>query len=616
MEYLDIAAKRADRKALELRSRPEGIFVSARFKYTQLEMIELVNAVQRGTYCLPDLQRPYVWDDKKACKLLDSMYRGYPVGSVLLWGTGQAPSHRIGREPEANPTHLIVDGQQRLTTLYAVISGAEVLRNGDRWQRIRVAFNPLADEEQNESWFEPISNETRVRRGLLYPVTDFFAPTTDVTDQQWWEVAEDWIKEHDDLLSGDEARKQAMNQFNRLSSLLRYPFSPIELSAEMSLEEVAEIFARTNNDGVKLSLADFVLTLMSVYWESGRKDLEAFLGALTDVEKRHFTPEPGDLLRVSGALGFRFAKLRDLQRILQGLDDEGRPVTIDDRSATLERLGRAQSRVLNKQNWSDFAHCIDSSGFVSSGLIAGSNYINVAYSLWLIGLYDYNVPRDTLAPLIARWFFMSNATERYGKAAESKFQEDLNLIAGVTLGDAQSFCEALDKFINTNMQAFWATLPLAIEQASMTSTTAKVYLASQVLLKSEPLLGVGQLSMLFQNRGDGARGIERHHLFPSKYLKESKGITEARLRNRLANMAVLSWVDNIKITDRPPNEYWPDQVAAKQSSSGLTQARLDEQCRAHGLPEGWWDMSYDEMIAARVPLMVRVIQSGYGSLAE
>src|SRR5215207_7530810 len=89
----------------------------------------LVTDIEAGRIALPDIQRPFVWSSAKTRDLFDSMYRGYPIGTIMLWETGaDVGTRQIGlADPDRSPQLLIVDGQQRLTSLFAVLTGRPVL---------------------------------------------------------------------------------------------------------------------------------------------------------------------------------------------------------------------------------------------------------------------------------------------------------------------------------------------------------------------------------------------------------------------------------------------------------------------------------------------------------
>ena len=115
------------------------------FKQVNYTLGSLIEFIGLGQIGLPDLQRPFVWKDSKVRDLFDSMYRGFPVGYLLFWANAQGQGVRqIGpdRKQHHVPALLIVDGQQRLTSLYAVFRGEPVRDEDFREIRIEIAFRP------------------------------------------------------------------------------------------------------------------------------------------------------------------------------------------------------------------------------------------------------------------------------------------------------------------------------------------------------------------------------------------------------------------------------------------------------------------------------------------
>src|SRR5690606_24995032 len=116
------------------------------FTTSNIPILSLIEDIQMGKIGLPELQRPFVWPNVNVRDLFDSLYRGYPAGFLLFWKTGADRGLKtigIGRK-QTVPELAIVDGQQRLTSLYAVVKGAEVLRANFEKERIQIAFNPLS----------------------------------------------------------------------------------------------------------------------------------------------------------------------------------------------------------------------------------------------------------------------------------------------------------------------------------------------------------------------------------------------------------------------------------------------------------------------------------------
>ena len=137
------------------------------FKKVDYTVVKLLEDIAVGEIGLPDIQRPFVWDTTRVRDLFDSMYRGYPIGYLLFWENGFPGEHRlIGVDAKQKVPHLlIVDGQQRLTALYAVMKGVPIRDKDFRERRIRIAFNPLKERfevantaiERDVSWIADIS---------------------------------------------------------------------------------------------------------------------------------------------------------------------------------------------------------------------------------------------------------------------------------------------------------------------------------------------------------------------------------------------------------------------------------------------------------------------------
>jgi len=118
------------------------------FNQVSFPVKKLVQDIEVGQIGLPNIQRPFVWPTIKVRDLLDSMYKGYPIGYLLFWKNGFSGDHRvIGMDQkQVSPELLIVDGQQRLTSLYAVMKAVPIIDKDFRTTRIRIAFNPIEEK--------------------------------------------------------------------------------------------------------------------------------------------------------------------------------------------------------------------------------------------------------------------------------------------------------------------------------------------------------------------------------------------------------------------------------------------------------------------------------------
>jgi Protein of unknown function DUF262 len=141
----------------------------ALFTTTAYPLVSLIEDISRGKIGLPEIQRPFLWPNVNVRNLFDSLYRGYPAGYLLFWETGADPGMRtIGEHHDQKPASLaIVDGQQRLTSLYAVTKGKEVVRSNFERERIRIAFNPLQER------FD-VTDATILKDKVIFPIFPTF----------------------------------------------------------------------------------------------------------------------------------------------------------------------------------------------------------------------------------------------------------------------------------------------------------------------------------------------------------------------------------------------------------------------------------------------------------
>ena len=175
----------------------------------------------------------------------------------------------------------------------------------------------------------------------------------------------------------DEEEDKLTEAIDRLFDLQAYPFTALELSSTVDEEQVAEVFVRINSQGVTLNVADFILTLMSVFWDDGRIALEKFCGSSrqppVDGKPSPYNyfihPEPDEMLRVCIALGFKRARLKYVYSLLRGKDLETGEFDIKRRDQQFDILEESQSYVLDLKNWHEFLKTLLQAGFRDNSMV-------------------------------------------------------------------------------------------------------------------------------------------------------------------------------------------------------------------------------------------------------
>jgi len=566
----------------------------------------LLDQIQMGVIGLPDIQRPFVWKNAKIRDLLDSMYRGYPVGYLLFWQSGHAEGTKaIGLdEKQKHPSLLIVDGQQRLTSLYAVIKGQKVLREDYSEESIEIAFHPL-DER-----FEVTDAAIRKDKHWLPNISRLWSPDTSLF--KLVPAYLNALRQTREVTAKDTEKIEQAIQ--RLQGLLNYPFRALELLAKVNEEQVSQVFVRINSKGQRLKEADFILTLMSVYWDEGRHELERFSRAAKRPTKgpspyNHFLqPAPDQLLRAAVGYGFKRGRLEHVYSLLRGKDLETGKFSEERRIAQFDLLKGAQAFTLNLQNWKDFLKCLMHAGFRSGKVITSETTVLYSYVFYLLGRGKYGLSENALRRAIARWFFFASLTGRYTSSPESALESDLLQLRDVS--DGAGFLAFLDRSITAQLtDDYWSvTLPNNLDTAAARSPSLMAYIASLCLLDANVLFSNLKVGSLLDPTTDAYRNsLERHHLFPKEWLKKH-GYPEVHQTNQIANYALIEWPDNANISAQSPADYWP------QFKNRYTAAEWPTVCSLHALPENWETMKYEDFLKTRRGLMAQVIRKGFGSI--
>ncbi|MBB1515000.1 DUF262 domain-containing protein [Tessaracoccus sp. MC1679] len=592
--------------------------MAAIFKTVSWQVDQLVNGVKTGTVQLPDLQRPFVWPATKVRDLFDSMYRGYPVGELMFWDVpAEGETRTIGGDAKLAASHQIIDGQQRLTSLYAAMQGHPVRDEAYRQRTIMISFNPFSEKfevrtpalAKSVQWVEDIS-------------TCFDSPIR---------ARKDFLKRYrsaDNTLTNDD-EERIEEVFARLSELKNYLFDVVHIQKEADKRLVADIFVRINSEGVRLKAYDYILTWLSVFWPEGREAIEQFARnsrispqRASEIAGRpvkwtalnpYIAVDNGHLVRAMVAIGQGRGRLQDAYAALQAKDSTTGFVNPDRQEGELNKLKGALPVVTDRVSWTEYIRAIQTAGFRSSQNVTSNMNLIYSYVIFVLGRTRYKVALDELRTLIARWLFMSQLTARYTGSSESQIQKDLDRIESIQSGDAEGFTRVLNEIIGAQLTAdFWR---YSVPQQLITSGPGlsphyQCYLAALNILDAPMFMLDSRVRDWMDPSQPAIKGTEGHHLFPRDYQEKVLGITDIKRINQAGNFAPTDWSTNIAISNKAPAEYWPELVASRAKD----QAWLDHQMYCHALPHGWENMDYEEFLAARRSLMARLTRDAYNKL--
>ncbi|MCF8210910.1 MAG: DUF262 domain-containing protein [Rhodoferax sp.] len=594
-----------------------------KYEVNQYMIGSLLSKVREGEIAIPEIQRPFVWDASQVRDLLDSLYKGYPIGYLIAW---RNPDIKLKDGGFAQGRMILIDGQQRVTALAAAVLGHQVVNKDYRKVHIRIAFNPIKEEfkvadaaiVKDTAWIPDVSTIIGGQVGLLKAVRDYQKVNPNVEEEKI---------ENALTALGDVAKKQV---------------GLIELAHELDIETVTEIFIRINSKGTVLSQADFVMSKIAADSKYGgpslRKAIDYFCHlsvepgfhaqikendpefAATDYFPRMawlkgdnenlYDPSYVDVLRVTFGIEFGRGKLSDLVSLLSGRNFVTKQYEEDISEASFLKLSEGVFQYINETNFKRFVIIIKSAGFIVNSMVRSQNALNFAYALYL-GLRRKGGNEALIEKLVRRWFVLSILTGRFSGAAESQFEKDIRLV------NEPDFSEVLARTEQAELSdAYWEFgLVQSLEVSATSHPLFWVFVAAQIKANDKGLLSsdvtVGQL---VAHLGDV------HHIFPRKMLKDA-GKSRSEY-NQIANYVYTQDSINIKIGSKSPHVYFA-KVLSQCNGGPLTYGAINteqllrENLTANCLPEATLSMGiadYAEFLRQRRILMAEKIRAYYFGL--
>lgn len=600
-----------------------------KYSVTQYSVSSILGFIEAGDIAIPEIQRPFVWQPKDVRNLIDSLYNGYPTGYLIIW---QNPNVRLKDGKEATGKKILIDGQQRITALMTAISGHEILTSDYQRKVIRIAFNPLAqDDEERFAVKTPIHDKDKK---WIPDISVLFKP-----DFSQFKFLMQYATDN------PEANPDQVEQaLTRLLAVKACQLGAIVLVPQLDINEVTEIFVRINSRGKSLNAADFAMSKIAADDRFGgnmlRKAIDYFchlavepsfygqlknhdssfmaseyepqLRWLKDDNGDIYDPDYGDMLRVSFMHVFGRGKLADLVSLLSGRDFETRTFRLEIAEDSFQRLRTGVHNFMNEYNFSQFVLAIKSAGFISGKLLTSQMTLDFAYTLYLTLANDPSFPKVEIKKWVQKWFILSMVTGRYVNSPESQMDRDIRGIA--EKGFLNFFQEAEASQLSEN---FWdVSLVQNLETSSISSPYFNIFIAAQIYNAELSLLSnSSKVSDLITTMGDV------HHIFPKEYLKKN-GIAERSKYNQVANYVYLDTGVNISIGKKAPKDYFT--AALTQCYSGnittgtisdrnLFLANLEANCIPADIVNMTFD-DYDEFLIERRKMMAKKIKKYYQSL--
>lgn len=594
-----------------------------KYAVNQYLIESVLSKVREGEIAIPEIQRPFVWDASQVRDLLDSLYQGFPVGYLIAW---RNPDVKLKDGTTASGKMILIDGQQRITALTAAVLGQPVVNKEYRKVRISIAFHPI------EERFE-VSNPAITKDSAW--ISDISALVGGEVDL--FDAVEKYLANNP---SADKSKVK--DNLRNLADIAKKQIGLIELSHDLDIETVTEIFIRINSKGTVLSQADFVMSKIAADLRYGGQQLRKcidyfchlavapeFFGFIKDNDTEFaatpyfqkmawlrnenddlYDPSYNDLLRVAFTSEFARGKLSDLVSLLSGRNFETKNYEEAIAEASFAKLNEGVLDFINESHFKRFVMIIKSAGFITNSMIRTQGALNFAYTVYL-RLRAQGVHDGQIESLVRRWFVMSVLTGRYSGSAETQFDKDIRQIA------AGDFTDILTKVEQAELSpAFWEVgLVQQLETSGTSSPYFWVFVAAQVRANDKGLLSKDiTVRELVSHLGD------IHHIFPRDLLKKA-GLTRSQY-NQIANYAYTQEEVNIKIGNKPPHSYFA-HIQAQCSGGQLKYGAianietLKTNLAANCVPEEIMEMDveqFDDFLRRRRELMAEKVRVYYEGL--
>lgn len=578
---------------------------------------DLLKDVENGKIGLPDLQRPFVWLDNKVRDLLDSMYKGFPIGYIMLWSSPDDYDRttHIGKNSKKyeEPADLVIDGQQRLTALLAALYGIEIKDKNYKSRYIKISFNPLKED------FKVWNSATDKNPEYISQVSDVFKANQNHSITKF---RRDYIRSVNDSRTKnnlpcltDNEEILVEDSINNLLDLEDYSLPTLKISSKADEEDVSEIFVRVNSGGQKLTEKNFIETLLAVFDNDVHDKINEFCEASRKpVQGTSYNQiidvDPSHLIRIAVGLGFHRARLKYAYMLLRGKDLKTGLIDKTVRDKNLTKFRNALNLATNLNNWHAFLNLYGDAGYYNQSMISSSNSVVFSYVLYMIGKYEYKVSSIELRKVMTKWIFMTSVTAFYSGSTETNVEKQMADLRNVH--NDKEFVDYLNRIINETFtdDYFKYSLTSDLITSSTNSPAWNGYLAAINVLGTPMLFSSTPASKYMLPGASGTKNaIDKHHIFPKHYLEEL-GFNDDRDRNQIANFTYIDYQTNIDITDNPPSDY-VDRYRKK-----LGEAAYLKTCADNALPINFEKMEYLDFINERRKLMSEIIKKAYIELSK
>lgn len=521
----------------------------------------VLDQIENGQMALPEFQRGYVWNRDQVRGLVRSLYKRYPVGSLLAWNTdsSQANARGVDLGNAGQQVKMLLDGQQRMTSLYGIIKGKPpAFFDGNRNAFIGLYFNVETEE------------------------FSFFMPGKMQGNPLWIDVTRLMQEGPDPFLQAiltDNPDVSLISRYstrlNRLRDIREIDVHIEDVSGEeMTLDVVVDIFNRVNSGGRTLSKGDLALAKICSVEPEARVRMRQ---ALDDWNKVGFSFKLDWLLRNVTTIATgdaRFSALHDLEA-----------ATFDD----------ALKRAIDKVNY--LLDLLGARLGLDHNQVLTGHYGFPVLTRFLDDI-GHHVNKPEVQDKVLFWYVQAAIWGRYSGSTESVMARDLNILLNAKPRDG------MDALIR-ELKLWRGNLRIRPEHFTGWSRGNRFYFILYMLTRVGEAKDWGLGIPLRKGMLGKNTSLEVHHIFPKDYLKQN-GYDDRKAINALANFCFLTKNTNLQISNRAPEDYF-QEVAENQPGALESQwIPMD--------PVLWKAENYMDFLAERQRLLAEAANDFLGSL--
>lgn len=547
------------------------------------DLSELLTWVGNGKAQLPDFQRSWVWDDSKICKLIESISSGFPMGAAMFLETGNSgvrfkyrPLEGVSASNLNAPDYLILDGQQRLTTLYQVFKSPEPVAtrpatNKDKIIRrhyyidIRKALDHTADrldaiisinekkqltEDIGRTVILDLSTRDNEFRELMYPLNI----ALDLS------ASSDWMLELNDYYDGDSSIRKLFKEFNQqvLQKIQSYKIPIINVTKDTSKEAVCQIFENVNTGGVKLTVFELVTATFAADEFNLRDDWD-------EIQAKFKSTKQSDILRVVENTNYLTA-MALLISYRQSLSGAG---AVSCKKRDVLKMDLTDYKANRDYLVSGFikaaSFLINQGVFTSQNLPYTSQLVPLAAIFAYAEIANINLQIQMNKDILAHWYWCGVFGELYGGANETRYASDIVDVFNQINGGEQP---------ETVVRASFQPRRLL----SMQTRNSAAYKGVMALILQD-----SPLDFMSANKMDIATYLDEstdiHHIFPQNYC-EQQGYDSMKW-NSVINKTPIYASTNRSIGGRAPSEY-----IGTMANKGLSHDQIEDAISSHKIDYG------------------------------